>query len=136
MRHRGRNITKILSLFKQTNKMSLSDISGILVIAPSVAKDYCYDLIKSGMLIIEVQGDDPTYIPTEKLLTMDSHIYEIMGEVFDDMNESQDILDFSMKAQDLICTMSVSGFCGESRKEVPCDGTELDKLRCFRWQNK
>ena len=65
MRHRGKNITKILSLFKQSSKLSLSDISGILVIAPSAAKDYCYDLIKSGMLVIEVQGNDPIYVPTE-----------------------------------------------------------------------
>ena len=136
MRHRGKNITKILSLFKQSSKLSLSDISGILVIAPSAAKDYCYDLIKSGMLVIEVQGNDPIYVPTEKLLTMDSHIYEIMCEEYDDLNESQDISDFSVKSQDLTCIMSVSGFCGESRKEVPCEGTESDKSRCYRWQNR
>jgi predicted transcriptional regulator len=136
MRDRGRHITKILSLFKQNNIQSLSDISGILVIAPSRAKDYCYDLIKSGMLLVDVEGDDPIYIATEKLLTMDNHIYEIMSEMFDDITELQDASDTSIKYQDLFCRMSVSGYCGEARKDVPCDGTELDKLRCFRWQNK
>jgi hypothetical protein len=133
MRHRGINITKIFSLFKQNSKLSLLDISDMLVIAPSTAKDYCYDLIKSGMLVIEVNSDDPIYIATDKLLTMDNHIYEIMGEMIDDMSDSQNLSDFSLKYQDLTCIMSVDGFCGTAIRDVPCDGTQSNKLRCYRW---
>lgn len=132
MRHRASNITKILSLFRQANQLDLSDIAGALLIAPSDAKAFCQDLIKSGMLLETGSVIDPTYIATEKLVSTDNHIYEMIGEVFDGLNESSDIIPM-FQDSDFTCVMSVSGFCGPSHGEVPCEGIESFRKRCYNW---
>lgn len=135
MRHRASNITKILSLFRQRNRLELSEIAATLLIPPSTAKDYCHDLVKSGMIFEQSSGNDPMYIATEKLITSDSHIYEMIGDLCDDIEDSQDILpDLLQKSPEFDCIMSVGGYCGDAIRDVPCDGKPADQLRCYRFR--
>jgi hypothetical protein len=136
MRDRASNITKILSLFRQTDTLELTAIAGTLVIEPSMVRDFCHDLVKSGLLI-EASGTNhlnPVYTATERLDNMDNHIYEMIGELFDDVDETQDkSFDFVVKPTEITCIMAVDGYCGDTLKDVPCTGSEFDRLRCYKW---
>jgi hypothetical protein len=120
-------ISKIIGLFKQTDFLYVSDISGTLLIAPSVTRKLCDDLVLSGMLYLsDKRTSDVGYTKTDKVHCSFENIYDLFAN-----EDNYDLI--INEANQFTCIMSSCGFCFDVCHKVPCNGTEEERTRCYRW---
>jgi hypothetical protein len=137
MKNRASNIAKIFAMFKLVNRINIFDIANALGVTEVEATDYCKDLIISSLLTISYNNDNvAVYSATEKIVSMDTHIYDIIGELNDEVAQLEIINKENSQKSDVKCIFSIGGWCQYRMEKyiVGCNGID-DKARCFKWKN-